>query len=247
MSNERSQEASTTRLEDADFSGVRLHGPNFENTVITDGWFLNADFSGDVGGLRVNGVEVLPLIEAELNRRWPGRASLRATDPKVLTQAWSMLEGIWLSTISRAGALPETWLHERVNEEWSFLETLRHLIMATDCWHGRMIKGEPHPYHAWGLAGPFLNDPESLGLDLSATPTLDEVLAVRQGRFADVGMTIASLSMSDLERVCHPPSTPGHPQVPHTVLHCLHVILNEEWEHNRYANRDLDVLVERSR
>jgi hypothetical protein len=25
------------------------------------------------------------------------------------------------------------------------------------------------------------------------------------------------------------------------VLHCLHVILNEEWLHHGYANRDLDV------
>jgi hypothetical protein len=164
----------------------------------------------------------------------------------VLTEAWTMLEGIWQSTISRVRALPEAWLHERVNEEWSFVETLRHLIMATDCWHGRMIKGQPHPYHAWGLVGPFLNDPTSLGLDISATPSLDEVLAVRRVRFAEVGKTIASLSVQDLERVCHPPATPGHPQVPHTVRHCLHVILNEEWEHNRYANRDLDLLVERS-
>ena len=27
-----------------------------------------------------------------------------------------------------------------------------------------------------------------------------------------------------------------------TVLACLHVILNEEWEHHRYAVRDLEVL-----
>jgi hypothetical protein len=27
-----------------------------------------------------------------------------------------------------------------------------------------------------------------------------------------------------------------------TVLSCLHVILNEEWEHHRYAVRDLDAI-----
>ena len=31
------------------------------------------------------------------------------------------------------------------------------------------------------------------------------------------------------------------------MLECLHVILDEEWEHNRYANRDLDVLAARPR
>jgi hypothetical protein len=30
------------------------------------------------------------------------------------------------------------------------------------------------------------------------------------------------------------------------VLECLHVILNEEWEHNRYAVRDLESLEART-
>lgn len=31
-----------------------------------------------------------------------------------------------------------------------------------------------------------------------------------------------------------------------TNLSCLHVILNEEWEHHRYAVRDLDVIEARN-
>jgi hypothetical protein len=246
MTDEQLSGSPAARSEGDDFSGARLHGPDFENTVITDGWFRNADFSGDVVGMRMNGVEIYPLVEAELDRRSPGRSLLRATDPSPLADAWTMLGTMWQSTITRARSLPESWLHERVNEEWSFVETLRHLIMATDCWHGRMIQGEPYPYHPWGLVGPFLSDPASLGLDLTAAPSLDEVLVVREERFAEVGETILSLSALELNRVCQPPSTPGHPQTPSTVLHCVHVILSEEWEHHRYANRDLDVLVERS-
>jgi hypothetical protein len=230
------------RIEGTDLSGVRLHGPDFERTIITDGWFLNADFSGDVEGLVINGVEVAPLIEAELDRRSPGRAWLRSDDPRTLGEAWSLLEAKWAATIVRARAMPEAQLHVQVNEEWSFVETLRHLIMATDCWYGRMIEGGPYPYHEWGLAGPFLSEPESLGLDFAATPSFEEVLVVRQERFAKVGAFVRSVAVADLERVCTPPSTPGHPQAPRTVLQCLHVILNEEWEHNRYANRDLDLL-----
>ncbi|MHB1928540.1 MAG: hypothetical protein ACYDEN_01310 [Acidimicrobiales bacterium] len=44
-------------MDEADFSGARLHSPNFESTRITDAWLLNADISGFVEGLRVNGVE----------------------------------------------------------------------------------------------------------------------------------------------------------------------------------------------
>ncbi len=246
MTSERPGDATAPRVEGSDFSGARLHGPDFENAIITDGWFVNADFSGDVRGLRINGVEVLPFIEAELDRRSPGRVLLRSTDPAHLADAWALVEAKWVATVRRARELPEPSLHERVNEEWSFVETLRHLIMATDCWHGRMIKGEPHPYHPWGLAGPFLSDPASLGIDLTATPSLDEVLVVRQSRTADVAATFASLSQVDLERMCEPPPTPGHPQQPRTVMHCLHVVLDEEWEHNRYAERDLDLLAARS-
>jgi hypothetical protein len=38
------------------------------------------------------------------------------------------------------------------------------------------------------------------------------------------------------------PDSPGHPTGEHSVLQCLHVLLNEEWEHHRYTVRDLDVL-----
>ena len=35
---------------------------------------------------------------------------------------------------------------------------------------------------------------------------------------------------------------PWAPEYPETILSCLHVILNEEWEHHRYAVRDLDAI-----
>ena len=37
---------------------------------------------------------------------------------------------------------------------------------------------------------------------------------------------------------------PHGPEHPETTLSCLHVILEEEWEHHRYAVRDLDAIEE---
>ena len=230
------------RIEDADFSGARLHAPNFEGTKVTDGWFRGADISGDIDGLRLNGVEVAPLIEAERDRMFPERAKLRATDPAGLAEAWDLIEDIWQRTLTRAQALPGDLVFASVDDEWSFAETLRHLVMATDCWLRRMVKGIEHPYHPWGLAGSWLTDPASWGLDTSAEPSLDEILAVRRERMDEVRRTITALTPEELERVCQPPPTPGHPTRPHSVLECLHVILDEEWEHNRYAVRDLATL-----
>jgi hypothetical protein len=230
------------RLEEADFSGARLHAPNFAGTKITDGWFYGADISGDLEGMRLNGVEVAPLVAAELQRLFPEREKLRAADPGGLADAWALIESAWESTVARARALPERSLHERVDDEWSFVETLRHLVLATDCWLRRMIKGMDRPYHPWGLAGSWLRDPAAWGLDATADPKLDEVLDVRRERMQEVKTTLAELDPQELDRVCAPPSAPGQPDEPQSVLKCLHVILEEEWEHNRYALRDLAVL-----
>jgi DinB superfamily len=144
--------------------------------------------------------------------------------------------------VSRARTLPERVVFERVDDEWSFVETLRHLILATDCWLRRMVKGMGRPYHPWGLAGSWLADAASWGIDPGASPSLGQVLEVRRGRMDEVAETIAAVTPEGLERVCIPPDSPGHPTDEHTVRECLGVILNEEWEHNRYANRDLEVL-----
>jgi hypothetical protein len=239
---ERGPSLPGARLEDADFSGARLHAPNFEGARITDGWFVGADISGDISGLRLNGVEVGPLVMAELERLFPERAKLRATDPDGLTEAWTMIEDVWESTVARARTLPPEVLAERVDDEWSFVETLRHLVMATDCWLRRMVKGMDRPYHPWGLAGSWLSDPAAWGLDPAADPTLDAVLTVRRERMQEVREVICAATAEELGRVCNPAQSLGHPTRPHTVLECLHVILDEEWEHNRYAVRDLDLL-----
>src|SRR5881398_94942 len=112
-----------TRTDDVDFSNARLHAPNFEGAKITDGWFYGADISGDLEGLRLNGIEVGPLVEAELERLAPERAKLRATTPEGLAEAWAMLEELWRATVDRARSVPDASLHERVDDEWSFVET----------------------------------------------------------------------------------------------------------------------------
>jgi hypothetical protein len=231
-----------SRTEDADFSNARLHAPNFEGTKITDGWFVGADISGDLEGLRLNGIEVAPLVLAELERLDPSRVKLRAADPAGLAEAWSMIEGIWSQTFARAETLPQPLLSQRVDDEWSFVETHRHLVTATDCWLRRMVKGIDRPYHPWGIAGTWLEDPASWGLDPAARPSFTEIIDIRRERMGEVRETIAALTTDELTRVCTPPTTPGHPNQPRSVLHCVHVILKEEYEHHCYAVRDLDIL-----
>jgi DinB superfamily len=170
------------------------------------------------------------------------RDQLRAADPQGLAQAWAMIEDLWSGTVTRAIQLPEPVLHEQVNGEWSFVQTHRHLVLATDCWLRRMVKGIDRPYHPWGLGGSWLTSPRRWGLDPDADPPLGQVLEVRRERMDEVRDVIAGVTAEELERNCVPPASPGHPRKDHTVLQCLHVVLKEEWQHHRYAVRDLAVL-----
>jgi hypothetical protein len=175
------------------------------------------------------------------------RDKLKATDPKGLAGAWAMIEEIWSGTIARARKLPEPVLHEHVEGEWSFVQTHRHLVLATDCWLRRMVKGIAYPYHPWGLAGSWLTNPRRWSIDPDADPSLDQVLDLRRERMDEVGEVIATAKAKELSRNCVPPDSPGHPRKDHSVLECLHVVLKEEWQHHRYVVRDLEVLEKRSR
>ena len=99
----------------------------------------------------VNGVDVVPLVDAELDRRFPGRALRHARDPEGLRAAWDAVEQTWASTLARVDALPSGVVDASVDGEWSFAQTLRHLVMATDVWLGKAILEREQPFHPLGL------------------------------------------------------------------------------------------------
>lgn len=111
----------------------------------------DVDISGEVESLRVNGIDVVPLVEAELDRRHPERATLHPTDAEGFRAAWATIESLWSQSIARSERLDPAVLHEQVADEWSFIQTLRHLVFATDCWLRRAILGDPTPWDALDL------------------------------------------------------------------------------------------------
>jgi hypothetical protein len=77
----------------------------------------------------------------------------------------------------------------------------------------------------------------------TVTPSYAEVLEVRAGRVAMVRDFLATGHVGGAGRDA---PEPLDPECPETTLACLHVILNEEWEHHRYAVRDLDAIEAKS-
>jgi hypothetical protein len=222
------------RFVGADLSGVVMRGVQVEGTEIDAPWLFEGGF------LRVNGVDVIPFVDAELNRRFPGRAERRAQDPKGLRAAWASLERTWATTLERASSMPEGTVDVSVDGEWSFVQTLRHLVLATDVWLGKAVLEREQPFHPLGLRDASLED-EDLDMSVFATqtPTYAEVLAARADRVAMVRDYLEGVTPEELAATHQNPHDPGFPE---TTLSCLHVILEEEWEHHRYAVRDLDAI-----
>jgi hypothetical protein len=204
------------------------------------------DLSGEIQNLTINGVDAAPLIEAELNRRYPERAKMRPSDPAGFREAWDILERLRDGTVERARRLPPELLHESANGEWSFTETLRHLAFATDAWVRRAILGDPSPWDPLDLPWDEMPDTPGVPRDRGARPALDTVLALRRDRTATVRQVIEGLTDASMNDRTEPVEGPGWPRPrSYPVRKCLQVVLNEEWEHRLYAERDLALLEER--
>src|ERR1700735_3573595 len=115
------------RFIESDLSGVVMRGVQVEGADIDAPWLSE-------GGsfLRVNGIEVIPLVEAELNRRFPGRADRAAGDRDGLRAAWAALERTWAATLARVATMPAGTVDISVGGEWSFGQAVGHRVLASD-------------------------------------------------------------------------------------------------------------------
>jgi hypothetical protein len=127
---------SGAKLFAVDLSGARFRGVDLSGAVLRGVELAGVDITGEIEDVTINGVDIGPLINAELDRRDPDRAKMRPADPAGFREAWGILERRWDQTVERARRLPPELLHESVDGEWSFIETLRHLVFVTDAWSG---------------------------------------------------------------------------------------------------------------
>lgn len=219
----------------SDLSGAVMRGVDLSGADLDAPWLLDGQ-----GKLLVNGVDVAPLVDTELDRRFPGRALRRATDPEGLRAAWQAVESAWSAAVDRVAAMPSGSVDVSIDGEWSFAETLRHLIMATDAWLRCAILGVPQPFHPLGIPNAeYEADGHDMSVFALGPASFDQVREARADRTGMVRNFIAEVTTEDL---CVPRANPWDPSHAETTLTCLQVILDEEWEHLRFAMRDLDAL-----
>ena len=223
-------------LSDSVFWGVDLSRAHFRDVnltgaTISHAWVLNVDVDALIDHLTINGVDVTQYVN-ERDPWYPLRAMLRPADPDGLRTAWAALEQAWAPTIERGRKLTDAQRQESVNGEWSFVQTLRHLVFATDKWFTVPVLGGA--FHPIGIPNSGSADFGWPGLDPKSDATFDEVLAIRADRGAQLRDYLQRVTPADLERtvdVLENGTTP--------VIECLYTVFEEEFEHDRYATRDL--------
>ena len=233
------------RIHLSDLTGLEIRDCETSGLKIVDCYGSDIHLGGDFGRIVVNDVDVTAYVEGELDRQHPVRVLARdASTPEDYRAAWDAVETQWQATLERVRTLPETKLHVRVDGEWSFVETQRHLLFASDAWLGSAVLAEESPYHPLGLpAGGMPADASAkLGLTLEATPTLGEVLAPRLARMTTMRHVVGGLTEAELDRACSRKPAEPYPDQEYVVRRCLKVVLKEEAEHHRYTVRDLAVL-----
>jgi hypothetical protein len=234
------------RFHDVDLTGAQVRGSLFHGSRLRGVELVDVEIYGELQNVVVNGVDIAPLVDAELNRRMPERAKMRPDDSDGFRAAWAILERLWEGTVARARAFPEATLHRSVDDEWSFIQTLRHLNFASAAWVGRMILGNATPWHPLDLPWDEAPGWEDIPWDREARASLDEVLAIRRERQAMVRHVMESLTDEQLASEVTR-TEPGWPvSEGFSFKQCLRIVLNEEWEHRLYAERDLTVLEKES-
>lgn len=93
---------SGAKLRAVDLTGAQFRGVDLSGAVMRGVELANVNIYGEIVNVTINGVDVGPLVDAELNRRYPDRAKMRPADPVGFAEAWDTLERLWGQTAERA-------------------------------------------------------------------------------------------------------------------------------------------------
>jgi hypothetical protein len=139
------------------------------------------------------------------------------------------------ATMERASFFSEEERDQRVDGEWSTIESLRHITFVVDVWLSKQIRGEEDPFHPIGLPPHFM-PPKLPGssIDPDARPSFDEACDVLRGRIAAVQSYVDGLTPEELDR-----PNESHAKTAAGALSIIFVELNA---HDRFINRDLDTI-----
>ena len=218
-----------------DLSRARLRDVDLTGVAISHARVVDVDIDAYIERVTINGVDVTDFVN-EHDPWFPLRSVLRPPEPAQLGWSWAALDDAWSDAVARATALDGGRLHERVGGEWSFVETVRHLVMVLDKWFCLPVLGETS-FAALALPNTGSIDFPWPGLDRAADPSLDDALAAWRARWQRVGEHIGAMTGADLDRQVEVLENGTA-----TVGDCVFTVFEEHFQHLRYTTRDLALL-----
>jgi hypothetical protein len=225
-------------LSDSVFWGVDLRKSLFRDANLSHSRFFHVSMSevsvdGVIDKLVVNGVDVTGFVNSH-DRWYPLRNDLSPADEVGIRSAWTRLVAEWEKLYAYVADLSEEAVTKSVNGEWSLRDTVRHMLFVHDKWFNWPLRSQ-RTFIAFGLPNTGSQGGEWPGLDLSSSPSFDEVLAARRAHVSSFGDFVGKLSLRDLPETTEILENGSVP-----TLICFHAILEEEFEHLRYAWRDIE-------
>jgi hypothetical protein len=232
------------RFESVDLGGAQFRAVNFSDTrlravamrgvVMRGVELVDTDINGEIQNVTINGVDIGPLVDIRTaprcGRRTPKDSATRGRRSSDCGTAPSSVH---------ARSIPNFCTNRWAANGRSSRRC------ATSC--SPLTRGSVARCSATRrqLDLPWDEMPDTPGVprDRDARPSLDEVLELRRDRIATVRDVIGALTDESLLAHTKPVDAPRWPApVSFPVRQCLSCILNEEWEHRLYAERDLDAL-----
>ncbi len=93
---------SGARLRRTNLDGITVRGADMRGVRLIGVELVDAQITGEIANLTINGVEVGAYVETELDRRHPDRVAMRPSDAEGFRAAWAPLERLWDGTEARA-------------------------------------------------------------------------------------------------------------------------------------------------
>ena len=228
-------------LSESVFWGVNLQKVTFRDADLSGSTFFHTEWrevsiDGVIDHFVVNGVDVTEYVNQH-DRWYPLRTQLSPTTVAEMRSTWTTLCDEWATVLQRVVDAPDEVVNRSVNGEWSLRDTLRHLQFAMDKWFTWPILGS-REFASMGLPNTGSQGREWPGIDRNSDPSFDEVINQRS---ASVALFTSFLAMLELDHLPESVEVLENGEVP--AIMCFHVVFEEEFEHLRYALRDLATLL----
>ena len=216
----------------ANLRGARFRDVDLTGAAISHAWVVDVEIDALVDHLVVNGVDV-----NEHDPWHPLRSMLRPADAVAMRETWAALEDDWSKTIASAGELPDEVAHASAGGEWSFVQTLRHLVFAIDKWFTVPVLGGR--FDPVGLPNSGSVDFPWPDLDQSSRPSFSEAVEVHADRAERVRTYLAAVEDADFARSIEVLENGAT-----DIREGLYTVFEEAFWHLRYARRDLALLAD---